>query len=101
MGDAANQMRGDARSLDACLVFVRRRLRAAMSPENVLTVRRQLGFLGRLQKAPHLSNEQVGAGVHRGMSLPWHDHDAAVRQSLSQRLAGRLEGLAAVAALEI
>ena len=55
----------------------------------------------RLQEAQHLGREQVGGGVHCGVSLPRHDRDAAVRQSPPQRLAGRLERFAAVAALEV
>jgi hypothetical protein len=55
----------------------------------------------RLQEAQHLGREQVGGGVHCGVSLPRHDRDAAVRQSPLQRLAGRLERFAAVAALEV
>ena len=55
----------------------------------------------RLQEAQHMGGEQVGGGVHCGVSLPRHDRDAAVRQSPPQRLAGCLERFAAVAALEI
>ena len=55
----------------------------------------------RLQEAQHVGGEQVGGGVHCGVSLARHDRDAAVRQSPPQRLAGRLERFAAVAALEI
>ena len=55
----------------------------------------------RLQEAQHLGCEQIGGGVHCSVSLPRHDREAAVRQSPPQRLAGRLERFAAVAALEI
>ena len=70
------------------------RARRAARPSSARPVR-------RLQEAQHLGREQVGGGVHCSVSLPRHDRDTAARQSPPQRLAGRPERFAAVAALEI